>query len=807
MSEREKDIGVIICDCGGEISQLLDFKQMTEFASKLQGVKCVKGHSSLCKANGKDEITNLINEGANKIVIAACSPKLYETYFRNLLIDAGLNPYCLEMANIREHCSWPHSDNPLKANEKAKKLIAAAIGRVDQTLAIEEKEIAIDDSVLVVGAGIAGIRAAVDIADMGHKVYLIDKAPIIGGNALKLGLAFPTDDGAFCIASPYQLPLIRKCFYRASLLQHPEIELLTLSQVEEFTGSFGNFKVKISSQPRGVSEELCINCGKCERFCPVEVTEEVKYALSKRKAIYLPHPNAVPPVWVIDWENCNRCGECVDTCPTKAIDLSDKEIERTLSVGSIILSTGIEEYDPTAIKQYKYDLYQDVITQLQLARFLDPFGPTDGKLITSSGVVPKSIVMIQCVGSRDENTNPYCSKICCTFALKHAIHIKEKFDQDVDVYVCYIDIRTPMGYEEMYSRARQLGVKFIRGKPSEISKNPKDEVMTVEVEDILINRPIEIKADLVVLSAALVPSQGTLDLTKLLGIEVGDYGFIKDIYSKLKPVETSVKGIYVCGGAQGPKDIPETVTQADAVAYQTILNLSKTKLEKSLDVAFVDEDECDGCELCIEACPYNAIQMEENKEKLPIGLVARIDEDICERCGSCTSRCPTGAIQLEHYTDNQFFGQINGLLSGGRDLLNPKIVAFCCDECGYATVDLVGMGGKSYPANVLPMRVPCLGWVSLYHIFKTFEQGADGILLVGCLSKKCQNLKGNLYAEQIVNFSKNILDKIGLSSKRLRMTSVCAANPDLFINEVESLNRDLKKLGSIMKNEEGKNNG
>lgn len=321
----------------------------------------------------------------------------------------------------------------------------------------------------------------------------------------------------------------------------------------------------------------------------------------------------------------------------------------------------------------------------------------------------------------------------------------------------------------------------------------------MQVEDTLLNTPIEIEADMVVLSVAMRPHGDLGELSKLLNVDVDKYGFIREVYGKLKPVQTTRKGIYVCGGAQGPKNIPESVTQAQAAALRVILDLSRDKVEKELDLAYVNEDNCDGCELCAEVCPYDAIEIVEVKGKTPVGLIARIDEAVCERCGACAARCPTGAIQLPYWNDDQFLGQISGLLPKDDGELSPKVIAFCCDECGYATVDLIGMGRKSYPTNVLPIRVPCLGWVSLYHIFKAFEHGADGVLFVGCMFPNCQQLKGNIYAEQAITFARDILDEIGLGSKRLKMVNVCAADPKEFSAAAESFVNELKELGPLIK--------
>ncbi len=800
---KKPSLGVLLCDCGGEISQTIDFDKLQTFVSKLDNVKLVRRHSFLCGEDGEREVAKLARKGVDRIVVAACSPKLYENHFRNYLSNAKLNPYCLEMANIREQCAWPHVNDSKGTNEKARKMLKGAVGRANKISPIERKEFKIKNKdILVIGAGVAGLQAAINAADAGHRVYLIEKMPIVGGNATKLGLAFPNDDGAFCISASDILGGIRKCFYRSGVFQHPNIKLLTLTEVKDFKGSSGNFEAKVLSQPRGVSETLCINCGKCAEICSVKVADEINYGFSERKAIYLPYPNAVPPVYVVDWKNCTKCGDCVEACPTKAIDLNQKAKETTLKAGSVVLATGFQEYDPSSIKPYNFGGHQDIITQLQLARILDPYGPTKGELRKpSDGQAPKNVVMIQCVGSRDESTNPYCSRVCCTFALKHAIHIKENYGKDVAVYICYMDIRTPMDYESYYARAREIGVKFIRGKPSEISIDPETKHLTVEVEDTLLDMPIEIDADMIVLSTALVPTSGTEELAKMLGVEVGNYGFIKQVYEKLKPVETTVKGIYVCGGAESPKSIPDSVTQGTAATFHAIQNLSKEKFSKDLNVAYVSEDQCDGCEVCVEVCPYSAISMVQVKGNPSTSTIAKIDETMCNTCGSCAGRCPTGAIQLSYWNDEQFLSQLKGLLSKEGDSKSAQVVAYCCDECGYATVDLTGMGRISYPANVLPMRVPCLGWVSLYHIFKTFEYGADGILLVGCMFPNCQQLKGNIYADKAVTFARNILDEIGLNSKRLRIVTVCAADPLDFSAKAESFIEELEELGPISSKE------
>lgn len=794
-----KAVNVLLCDCGKELCRTINFEELEKYISSMANVNSVKRVSFLCSDDGQNETKQFAQKGADRLVIAACSPKLYEPLFKKCVAEGGLNPFLVEIANIREQVAWPHADDLSGANDKAKLVVAAAVNRVLGNEAIEEKEFKLENSVLVVGSGVAGLQAATDIANFGHKVTLIEKAPVIGGNALKLGLAFPTDDGAFCITSFRNLPGVRKCFYRASLNQHPNLKIQTLTEAVDLKGSFGNFEVKSVTQPRGVKQNLCTNCGKCSEVCPVTVANDFNYGMSQRKAIYLPYPNSVPAVYTIDFNNCTKCGKCVEVCPFHAIDLEDKVAEQTQKYGSIVLATGFQEFDPSVIKQYKYAVDKDVITQLQLSRILDPFGPTNGVLVKpSDGQIAKGVTIIQCVGSRDACTNSYCSKICCMFGLKHAIQIKEKFPE-TEVYFCYMDIRAGgKGYEEYFTKARELGVIFVRGKPSEINRDPATGKLVIDVEDTFLNRPLEIESDIVALSVALKPSEGTSKLAGLMGVNIDSDGFVQELYSKLKQVETNVHGIYVCGAAQSPKDIPESVTQGQAVALQVISDLKDASLQKKMDIAFVDEEKCDGCKVCVEVCPYAAPKMVEITAKDgKVASVARIDESKCNKCGTCSSRCPTGAIQLKHYSDEQVFNQLQTLLSKKDTALSPRIIAFCCDECGYAAVDMAGMGGKKYAANVLPVRVPCLGWVSLYQIFKAFEFGADGVLLTGCIVDNCHHMKGASSADKVVTFAKEILDGIGLGSKRLEMVTLCAAEPTKFLKATETLKENITALGPL----------
>jgi heterodisulfide reductase subunit A len=559
------------------------------------------------------------------------------------------------MANIREHCSFPHADEPDKALKKAKDLVRGAVARAKTLEPIEKKKQIMNKDVLVIGAGIAGIQASLDLADAGFKVYLVEQEPSIGGNMPKVVKTFPTDDCAMCTIAPKM----------NEVATHKNIEILAYSEVKECSGSLGNFEVKVIRKPRYVDEKKCVGCGDCMTKCPTKTRDDYNQGLGERKAIYIPFPNALPKIATIDRSVCRqftkgKCGVCKKICPADAINYEQMEEEIILHVGAIIVATGYKEFDPTIKTSYGYGLYPNVITQMQLARMIDPNGPTEGKIIRpSDGKEPRSITMIQCVGSRDEQVgNNYCSRVCCMVATKHANLIKRDILKDCEITICYMDLRAfGKGYEEYWQRVQELGVTFIRGRPGEIDQVDNNNLI-VRVENTLSQTLIAKETELVVLSCGTEPSDGTTEIIDILGIGKDENGFVREFHPKLRPVDTSIEGIFVCGSAQGPKDIPDAVAQARGAASGAEALLSSDVAEISLDKAISNRDECKGCDICEKTCPFDAITMVD----LPEGRKAVVSEVLCHGCGMCAANCPTGAMQLRHYKDTQVLAEVGALL-------------------------------------------------------------------------------------------------------------------------------------------------
>ncbi len=654
MMEVNNRVGVFICRCGTEIAKVIDTKSLKEYAENLPEVVFATEHDFLCFKEGLEFLKDAIEKyKLNRIVIAACSPRLHEITFRKVLEKAGLNPFLLEIANIREQCAWVHSDDPEGATEKAKHLLKAAVLRATTLEEIEEASVPASFSVLVIGGGIAGITAALKLAEYGFQVYLVEKNATLGGKVLQLGTVFPTEDCGVCMV-PYVLERHRKCLFKyvQMVLTHPRIKVFTKSVVENVEGFIGNFKVTIRKNPRYVDEEKCVACGICEEVCPIEVPNEFDLGLSTRKAIYLPSPHVVPRTYIIDENHCNRCGECVKVCPFNAINLDEKPQRIELNVGAIIVATGFKEFEPKGI--YGYGTYPDVITQLMLARMLDPSGPTGGRLVrVSDGKPPSKIVMIQCVGSRDPKTNPYCSNICCTIALKHARNIKELYP-GVEVTIVYKDIRVAgKNYEKYYTICEKLGVRFVKGEVLSVVRNPESEMFEVELESY--GKRMKLFADLLVLSCGFTPSNGARELAEVLNINLRQDGFFVAAHPKLAPIETNVNGIFLCGAAQGPVYIAEAVNQAIAASSKVAMSLAGGNVKTYLTKAIVNENYCIGCRVCEMSCPFNAVKVSSQG-------ISRVIETMCRECGICAAECPAGAMQLRNYRDEQINATITGVL-------------------------------------------------------------------------------------------------------------------------------------------------
>ena len=579
-NRRGKRIGVFICHCGKNIAGGVDIEALLESTKELEGVEFVIDNKFSCSEDGQDDIKNAIEEHElERVIIAACDPSLHLMTFQRCGEQLGIDPSFVDLIDIRK---WTMSSSnekvgPEEALEKSEKLIGLAVKRMTLKRVIPHVLIKSESSVLVIGGGVTGLEAALDLADKGYEVNLVERLPTVGGKMGLLYKVFPTNDCAPCILAP-------KTAYAN---MHPNINLLTNSEVIGVTGYIGNFTINIEQKPRYVDEDNCTGCGLCIDECPQRVTDDIFSAgIGERKAIYIPYEQAIPKKAVIDDEYClymrtGACRLCEEVCPTEALDFDQKIKEIELKVGAIVVATGFEEYSPEEKSEYGYSRYENVITQYQLARILDIDGPTNGSLLRpGDGKEPKNIVMIQCVGSRDENTNNYCSGICCMYALKHAQIIKEMVLPDSEIFICYQDMRTPgKDFEEYYTATRDLGVNFIRGRPSEIIENVESKNLIVKVEDADIGRHLNLEVDLVVLSCAMIPSEGTEQLAEILGVALDENGFYREVHPKLRPVETNVRGIYICGAAQGPKDIPYSIVQARAVASCVDSELRKGEIK------------------------------------------------------------------------------------------------------------------------------------------------------------------------------------------------------------------------------------
>ncbi len=653
----EPRVGVYVCHCGHNIAGTVDVEHVAEWAMGLPNVVVSRDNKFMCASTGQEQIEQDIKEfDLTHVVVASCSPHMHEKTFRNACARAGLNPYLFEMANIREHASWVHPHDRDGATNKAKALVSAAVHRVIHHEPLEPMKVSIRPETLVVGGGIAGIQAALEIADAGYHVYLVEREPSIGGHMAMFDKTFPTLDCSACILTP-------KMF---DVGAHPNITLLSYSEVERVDGYVGNFTVQVRKKARKVDQDLCTGCGSCWDKCPIRIVDTVFEAgLGYRKAIYRPFPQAVPKYPVIDVENCTyyktgKCRMCEKVCPTNAIrfDMEDEIVE--LEVGNIIVATGFKLFDARRIPQYGYGRLENVFTSLEFERLTNAAGPTEGKIVLRDGErTPKTVAIIHCVGSRDRNYNTHCSAICCMSSLKFAHLVMEK--TGAQVYNFYIDMRPiHKGYEEFYHRIMDEGAQFIRGKVSEITdvaRSPEEDGKLVVVcEDTLIGHQRRVPVDMVILAAGLEPRADAQEVGYMFGVGCGDTGFFIERHPKLDPVATMTEGVFIAGACQGAKDIPDSVAQGAAAAARVLGTISQREVSLEPIRASIDEERCSGCRICNNMCPYNAIDFIEEKG------VSRVNPALCKGCGTCVAACPSQVISGAHFTFDQLMAEIDGIL-------------------------------------------------------------------------------------------------------------------------------------------------
>ncbi len=649
-NERPK-IGVYICHCGVNIGGVISIPDLLNYTETLPNVETVKEYKFFCSETGQNMIKDDIEaELINRVVVAACSPRMHEQTFRLVCKEIGLNQYLFEQANIREHSTWVHMKEPEGAYEVAKDLIRLSVAKSRELKPLQVKKVSVEPSCLIIGGGIAGMNSALDLSNEGYKVYLVEKTPTIGGHMAQLDKTFPTMDCSACILTPRMVDVSRS----------KNIELLTYSEVTDVSGFVGNFEVTIKKNPRYVDMEKCTGCGLCVDSCPIICENEFDLGLATRKAIYIPFPQAVPGKYTIDMEKCIKCGICArkEVCEPEAINFEDKPEIVKAKIGTIIIATGWDLYNPTELEQYGYGRYPNVITGLQMERLLSSTGPLSGKPARPSDLkTPESIAFLQCVGSRNfrENGNKYCSRVCCMYATKQARQYKEKHPE-AEVYIFYMDIRAfGKGYEEFYeSAARNYGINYIRGRIGEVSENHNHDLI-LRSEDTLLREQIQLKVDLLVLSCGLEPRKDVNEIAALVRIQRSSDGFFMEAHPKLRPVDTLTEGIFIAGVAQGPKDIPDAVTQAKAAASSASGLMAKGELELEPYFAVIHNDRCTGCGMCVENCVYNAIELNEDRQ---YGTIGSINQALCKGCGACSGNCRCNAIDIHGFTSEQIYSMI-----------------------------------------------------------------------------------------------------------------------------------------------------
>ena len=654
MAER---VGVYVCHCGSNIAGKVDVEEVSRWAGEhLEDVTVARDYKFMCSSLGQELIEEDIKkEGLTRVVVAACSPHLHEKTFRRACANAGMNPYLMQMASLREHVSWVTEDRGA-ATEKSKALVSGAVQRVRLQQPLEASEVQVNPHTLVVGGGITGIQAALELADAGYHVYLVEREPSIGGHMAQFDKTFPTLDCSACILTPKM----------SDVGAHENITLLSYAEVEEVSGFVGNFKVRVRKKPRYLKEEDCTGCGICIEKCPKKVVDDVFEAgMGYRKAIYRPFPQAVPKYPVIDTASCiyferGTCKACEKFCPTNAIDFEQKETVLDLEVGNIILATGFDAFDATRIPQYGYGRLANVFTGLEFERLCNASGPTEGKIVMRDGVTePKSIAIVHCVGSRDTRHNPYCSAVCCMAALKFGHLVLEKTGAEVTSF--YIDLRTPRkGYEEFYDRLLGEGMRFVRGRVAEITdagRTPEEDgKLIVQVEDTLAGMQRRVPVDMVVLMSALEPRADAREVGLRFGISCSMEGWFTERHPKLDPVATMTDGIFIAGVCQGPKDIPDSVAQGAAAAARVGGMIAKGTVMIEPVIASIIAEKCSGCRICNTLCPFNAIEYREAE------AVSYINAALCKGCGTCVAACPAQAITGAHFNNQQIEAELAGLL-------------------------------------------------------------------------------------------------------------------------------------------------
>ncbi len=780
-------IGVYVCHCGLNIAGSVDCEEVAKYAATLPNVVLAQDNRYTCSDQGQAGIKKDIQEQKlNRVVVASCSPRLHEPTFRKACEDAGLNKYLFEMANIREHCSWVHLYDKEAATEKAKDLVKMAVAKAALLEPAVEAEVPIIRKALVIGGGVAGIQAALDLADTGYKVYLVEKEPSIGGMMARIDKTFPTMDCSICILAPKM----------SDAGHHPNIELLTNSEVAEVKGYIGNFHVKVSRKPRYVTKD-CSACGDCVKVCPIVTPNEFDVGLAVRHGIYTPFAQAVPSTYIIDMNLClNKegvivCDKCLKACERQAISFEMKPVTEELEVGTIIVATGADVFDPSVLPNYGYGKIPNVITSLEFERLINAGGPSGGHLIRPSDKqIPKRVTFVQCVGSRsDKSGRLYCSNVCCMNTIKDSLLIKEHWP-DTEIYVFYVDIRAyGKGFEDLYKRARNAGVVFIRGLPAEIIEDRKTHNVWLIGENTLRKEVYRINADMAILSIGLEARKDSEMIQRLLTLSRNQDGFFLEAHPKLRPVDAATGGVFFAGCAESPKDIKDSVTQASAAAGRAGILMAKGHVTVEAITPITYPDKCKACGLCVKVCPYNAISLNKDLKRI------EVIEAACGGCGTCAAECNFGALTQKHFTDEQITAQIDAITENEPE---KKIVAFCCNWCSYAGADFAGVSRMQYPPNARIIRTMCSGRVAQKFVERAFARGAASVLVSGCHLGDCHYINANYQTQKRVERLWKKMEQNGLDKQRLQLLWASAAEGERFASKM----REMKTIVENVKPEE-----
>ena len=751
---------MLLCECAGTLPNI-DFDELAMFAGMkadvLRGV-------TWCNREGQARLLELMEAGAGgeagderRLVFAGCSQDFANRRF-NRLLQRGL---AMSVADIREGCAWVHGDDVAAVTDKACRIVDAALAYPEAPAdkLVRDKKV---DSVLVIGGGVAGTQAAAELAQMGHHVELVERRSFLGGRAARIGTVFPTNDCGQCLPTTDAQAGTRKCFHRNVAIDNPNLRIWRRTTVESVAGEAGAFEVSLRRLPNVVTDD-CVGCGICESVCEVANSE------GNGKAIYAEfYDGRVQRT--VDLETCTFCGACAEACPVDAVDFTQSPELTTVPAGAILTAVGCETAPQTLIDHLGYG-HDGVVTQTELAELMD-----DWQEQSWLGRRPaREIVMIQCAGSRDRRRLPYCSRLCCMIALKHAIRLRTLFPE-MKVTICYLELRAAgVGYESWYLEARRAGVEFLRGTPPNVQFDEQGRPV-IEVEDMTATGKRLLRPDLVVLSTGMVPATDAERIATVLNVDLDEDGFIEILDRKNRATETTAEGVFVCGSAAGPKALVEVNTEASAVASE-IHNFLISAGRRMAASSRVEAAACVGCDTCVTMCPFGAIELIERPADAPRpaevkddGKLAVIDEQACRACGICAANCPEMAI-VHNLDDEALFGRLEIMTEG----VDRPVIGFYCKECAGAAISLSGLRHDPYPENVRLVQLPCLGRVSALHIAEAARLGAAGVFLAGCAEGRCQYRRGDVSAADQIKLAGELLSEAGLSIP-LELWHLCAVD-------------------------------